>query len=98
LLKDMGWHSHRCSAVSDPRFREVVLQAAESRLQELFPLFPLVGDWYTGAHRLDETGKALKCIIAAAERSWHEPAAICLYSRRYSRRTVDRTARSHRTR
>jgi len=36
------------------RFWEVVLQTAESRLQEPF-LF--VGDWNTGAHGLDETGR-----------------------------------------
>jgi exonuclease III len=40
------------------RFWEVVLQAAEARLQEPF-LF--VGDWNTGAHRLDETGKTFVC-------------------------------------
>ena len=40
------------------RFREAVLQAAESRLQEPF-LF--VGDWNTGAHRRDETGKTFVC-------------------------------------
>lgn len=44
--------------VAKTRFWEVVLQAAESRLQEPF-LF--VGDWNTGAHRLDETGKTFVC-------------------------------------
>jgi len=40
------------------RFWEVMLQEAESRLPEPF-LF--VGDWNTGAHRLDETGKTFVC-------------------------------------
>jgi exonuclease III len=44
--------------VEKTRFWEVVLRAAQSRLQEPF-LF--VGDWNTGAHRLDETGKTFVC-------------------------------------
>jgi hypothetical protein len=36
----------------------LVLRAAESRLQG--PLL-FVGDWNTGAHRLDETGKTFVC-------------------------------------
>jgi exonuclease III len=44
--------------VEKTRFWEVVLQAAEYRLQEPF-LF--VGDWNTGSHRLDETGKTFVC-------------------------------------
>jgi exodeoxyribonuclease-3 len=44
--------------VAKTRFWEAVLRAAESRLQEPF-LF--VGDWNTGAHRLDETGKTFVC-------------------------------------
>jgi exodeoxyribonuclease III len=35
-----------------------VLRAAEARLDEPFLL---VGDWNTGAHRLDETGKTFVC-------------------------------------
>ena len=44
--------------VAKTRFWEVLLQAAESRLQEPFLL---VGDWNTGAHRIDETGKTFVC-------------------------------------
>jgi hypothetical protein len=44
--------------VEKVRFWDAVLQAAESRLQEPF-LF--VGDWNTGAHRQDETGKTFVC-------------------------------------
>jgi exodeoxyribonuclease III len=44
--------------VAKTRFWEVVLQAAESRLQEPF-LF--AGDWNTGAHRHDETGETFVC-------------------------------------
>jgi hypothetical protein len=44
--------------VAKTRFWEVVLQAVESRLQAPF-LF--VGDWNTGTHRLDETGKTFVC-------------------------------------
>jgi exodeoxyribonuclease III len=40
------------------RFWEAVLRAAEARLHEPF-LF--VGDWNTGAHRLDETGRTFVC-------------------------------------
>jgi exonuclease III len=40
------------------RFWNAVLGAAETRLQEPF-LF--VGDWNTGAHRLDERGKTFLC-------------------------------------
>ena len=44
--------------VAKARFWEAVLQAAESRLHEPF-LF--VGDWNTGAHRLDEAGRTYVC-------------------------------------
>ena len=44
--------------VAKSRFWDAVLQAAETRLREPF-LF--VGDWNTGAHRLDETGKTFVC-------------------------------------
>ena len=44
--------------IAKVRFWAAVLRAAESRLQEPF-LF--VGDWNTGAHRLDETGKTFVC-------------------------------------
>ena len=44
--------------VAKTRFWDAVLQTAESRLPEPF-LF--VGDWNTGAHRLDETGKTFVC-------------------------------------
>jgi exodeoxyribonuclease III len=44
--------------VSKVRFWETVLCAAEARLHEPF-LF--VGDWNTGAHRVDETGKTYAC-------------------------------------
>jgi len=44
--------------VAKTRFWEVVLQAAESRWHEPF-LF--AGDWNTGAHRVDETGKTFVC-------------------------------------
>jgi len=44
--------------VAKSRFWDGVLQAAETRLREPF-LF--VGDWNTGAHRLDETGKTFVC-------------------------------------
>lgn len=40
------------------RFWEAVLGAAESRLDEPF-LF--IGDWNTGAHRIDESGKTFVC-------------------------------------
>jgi exonuclease III len=46
------------STVAKNRFWDAVLQAAELRLQEPF-LF--VGDWNTGAHRLDETGRTFVC-------------------------------------
>ena len=46
------------STATKARFWDAVLQAAKSRLHEPF-LF--VGDWNTGAHRLDETGKTFKC-------------------------------------
>ena len=44
--------------VAKTRFWDAVLQEAESRLEEPF-LF--VGDWNTGTHRLDETGKTFVC-------------------------------------
>jgi len=44
--------------VAKTRFWEVMLQEAESRLSEPF-LFG--GDWNTGAHKLDETGKTFVC-------------------------------------
>jgi exonuclease III len=44
--------------VAKARFWDAVLRAAEARLLEPF-LF--VGDWNTGAHRLDETGKTFVC-------------------------------------
>ncbi|MBZ5620023.1 MAG: endonuclease/exonuclease/phosphatase family protein [Acidobacteriia bacterium] len=44
--------------IAKVRFWDAMLQAAEVRLQEPF-LF--VGDWNTGAHRLDETGKTFVC-------------------------------------
>jgi exonuclease III len=46
-----------CS-VAKTRFWNAVLHAAEARLPEPF-LF--VGDWNTGAHRLDESGKTFVC-------------------------------------
>jgi exodeoxyribonuclease III len=46
------------STVAKTRFWDAVLQAVEARLQEPF-LF--VGDWNTGAHRLDEIGKTFVC-------------------------------------
>jgi exodeoxyribonuclease-3 len=45
--------------VAKTRFWDTVLQAAEARLREPF-LF--VGDWNTGAHRLDESGKTFVCV------------------------------------
>jgi exonuclease III len=44
--------------VSKVRYWNTVLRAAEARLHEPFLL---VGDWNTGAHRLDETGKTYVC-------------------------------------
>jgi exonuclease III len=44
--------------IAKTRFWDAVLQAAEARLHELFLL---VGDWNTGAHRLDEVGKTFIC-------------------------------------
>lgn len=44
--------------VAKINFWDAVLRAAESRLQEPF-LF--IGDWNTGAHRLDETGRTFVC-------------------------------------
>lgn len=44
--------------IAKVRFWEAVLSAAEARLHEPFLL---VGDWNTGAHRLDETGKTFVC-------------------------------------
>ncbi len=44
--------------VAKTRFWDAVLLAAEARLHEPFLL---VGDWNTGAHRLDETGKTYVC-------------------------------------
>jgi hypothetical protein len=46
------------------RFWDAVLKTAEARLDEPF-LF--VGDWNTGAHRLDETGKTFVCARALRE-------------------------------
>jgi len=46
------------STVAKTRFWDAVIQAVEARLQEPF-LF--VGDWNTGAHRLDEIGKTCVC-------------------------------------
>jgi exonuclease III len=40
------------------RYWDAVLQAAEARLSEPF-LF--IGDWNTGAHRIDESGKTFVC-------------------------------------
>jgi exonuclease III len=40
------------------RFWEAVLRAAEARLHEPFLL---AGDWNTGAHRVDETGRTFVC-------------------------------------
>lgn len=58
VLHIMGARSSRPRGVSKTRFWDAVLQAAESRLREPF-LF--VGDWNTGAHGLDETGKTFVC-------------------------------------
>ncbi len=44
--------------VAKARFWDAVLQAAETRLHQPF-LF--AGDWNTGAHRFDETGKTFVC-------------------------------------
>ena len=44
--------------VAKSRFWDAVLTTAEARLDEPFLL---VGDWNTGAHRLDETGKTFVC-------------------------------------
>jgi exonuclease III len=44
--------------IAKARFWEAVLRAAEARVQTQFLL---VGDWNTGLHRLDETGKAFVC-------------------------------------
>ena len=44
--------------VAKNRFWDAVLLAAEARLHEPF-IF--VGDWNTGAHRLDESGKTFVC-------------------------------------
>ena len=44
--------------IAKARFWDAVLTAAEARLHEPF-LF--VGDWNTGAHRLDESGKTFVC-------------------------------------
>lgn len=46
------------SKATKVRFWDAFLQAAESRQRKPF-LF--VGDWNTGAHRLDETGKTFVC-------------------------------------
>jgi exodeoxyribonuclease III len=44
--------------VAKARFWESILEAAEERLDEPFLL---LGDWNTGAHRVDETGKTFIC-------------------------------------
>jgi exonuclease III len=44
--------------IAKVRFWKAILSTAEARLQEPFLL---VGDWNTGAHRLDETGKTFVC-------------------------------------
>jgi exonuclease III len=44
--------------VSKARFWDTVLGTAEARLHEPFLL---VGDWNTGAHRVDETGRTYVC-------------------------------------
>jgi exonuclease III len=44
--------------IAKARFWEAVLRAAEARVQTQFLL---VGDWNTGLHRLDETGKTFVC-------------------------------------
>jgi exonuclease III len=56
--------------VSKVRYWDTVLRAAETRLQEPFLL---VGDWNTGAHRLDETGKTYVCaehFLKLSELGW----------------------------
>jgi exonuclease III len=44
--------------ISKVRYWETLLQVAESRLHKPFLL---VGDWNTGAHRVDEKGKTFVC-------------------------------------
>ena len=46
------------STVAKTRFWDAVLQAGETRLREPFML---LGDWNTGAHGLDESGKTFVC-------------------------------------
>jgi exonuclease III len=67
--------------IAKVRFWETVLQAAEPRLDEPFLL---VGDWNTGAHRLDEKGKTYVCaehFLKLAAMGWtdlwrdHNPGA-----------------------
>lgn len=54
------------ATIAKTRFWDSVLQAAEHRLRE--PIM-LVGDWNTGAHRLDEVGKTFICSEHFAELS-----------------------------
>jgi exonuclease III len=54
----MGAGSSHPTGAAKTRFWDAVLQAAKSRLPEPF-LF--IGDWNTGAHWADETGKTFKC-------------------------------------
>ncbi|HYW42112.1 MAG TPA: endonuclease/exonuclease/phosphatase family protein [Bryobacteraceae bacterium] len=53
-----GSHKKHPTNLAKTRFWDAMLQAAEARLQEPF-LF--LGDWNTGAHRLDETGRTFMC-------------------------------------
>lgn len=58
ILCSMPGSKDRVPGEAKIRFWNAVLEAAEARLHEPF-LF--VGDWNTGAHRVDEKGKTFVC-------------------------------------
>jgi len=89
VLHIMAAGSSNPPNIAKVRFWNAVIRAAESRFDEPF-LF--VGDWNTGAHWIDETGKTLVCadqFLELAEIGWTD------LWRHHHPRTTEHTWFSH---